>query len=126
MLGPKDNDLVRFSLDWQSLQREQNVPDIYNYDLIVETWQTKPGLSQERRRGGAAAALHGRGDIHLVAGKDRDGHSAGKVYTRARFDTYNIDNNEQWTVNLTNARRSHLTRTLAITREAAWSAARCT
>lgn len=79
---------------------EQNVPDIYIYDTIAKKWQTKPGLPEERRRGGAAAVLHGR-DIYLVAG-NRGGHGAGKGRTLAWFDKYNIDS-YQWTVNLTNA-----------------------
>ena len=75
---------------------EQNLPDIYIYDTVAKKWQTKPGLPEERRRGGGAAVLRGR-DIYLVAG-NRGGHGAGKGHTLAWFDKYNIDS-DQWTVN---------------------------
>jgi len=69
------------------------VRDIWIYDTVAGNWTTKAGLPEARRRGGAAAVLHGR-DIYVVGGA-RGGH-ANQRETVAWFDRYSIDQDE-WT-----------------------------
>ena len=70
---------------------ETNVASIYIYNIVTNTWRTKPGLDITRQRGGAAAQ-HFNGFIYVSHGAP-DGNGADSV---SLFDQYDIAN-DQWT-----------------------------
>jgi hypothetical protein len=77
---------------------EVNVPDIYIYDTVDNSWSTKPGLPENRRRGGAAAVLFN--DEIYVSHGNRGGHGS-HAESLAWLDKYNIAT-DSWT-NMTDA-----------------------
>lgn len=67
-------------------------PEVYIYDAVENTWSTKTGLPEGRRRGGAASVLY-EGKIYVSHG---GGHGANDE-ALALFDCYDIAN-DSWTV----------------------------
>lgn len=71
------------------------------YNIHNDTWTTRNGLPEERRRGGAAAVLAGR-KIYVSHG-NRGGHETGNFSTSYGWlDYYDIDT-DTWTTNLPDA-----------------------
>ena len=71
------------------------------YDTVNDSWSTKPGLPEERRRGSAAAVRVGR-RIYVSHG-NRGGHETGNFSTTYGWlDFYDIDQ-ERWVTNLPDA-----------------------
>ncbi|KAI0559010.1 ring canal kelch protein [Gracilaria domingensis] len=76
--------------------REQNVDKIYIFNTLSNSWYTRPGLPEYRRRGGAAAVLHDL-KIYVLAG-NRGGHGAHAT-TLGWVDYYDLRTNS-WVLNL--------------------------
>jgi hypothetical protein len=71
------------------------------YNILNDTWTTREGLPEERRRGGAASVLVGR-KIYVSHG-NRGGHETGNFATSYGWlDYYDIDSNT-WFTNLPDA-----------------------
>ena len=71
------------------------------YNIRNDTWTTRDGLPESRRRGGAAAVLVGR-KIYVSHG-NRGGHETGNFSTSYGWlDYYHIDTNT-WVTNLPDA-----------------------
>lgn len=71
------------------------------YNTLTDTWSTKTGLPENRRRGGAAAVLVG--DKIYVSHGNRGGHeTANHSTTLGWLDYYDISE-DQWYTNLTDA-----------------------
>ena len=82
---------------------ETNVADIHIYNTTDDSWSTRSGLPEERRRGGAAAVLVGRNgtrEIYVSHG-NRGGHGEAAV-ALGWLDKYDVDR-DQWTTNLPDA-----------------------
>lgn len=75
---------------------EESAPDIYIYDISTDTWSTKAGLPEERRRGGSAS-VHYEGKIYVSHG---GGH--GDDPSVGWLDYYDIAADE-WTTDLPDA-----------------------
>lgn len=67
--------------------REENVADVVVYNTRNDTWTTRRGLPEARRRGGAASVLRG-GRIYVVGG-NRGGHGEHAT-TLGWMDAYDI------------------------------------
>lgn len=76
--------------------RESNVPQIYIYNTVENSWSTRMGLPKSRQRGGAAAVLHDE-KIYVVAGNS-GGHGS---HSRSLgwMDYYDLKT-EEWVTNL--------------------------
>jgi hypothetical protein len=82
---------------------ERNTEHIHIYDTVKNSWSTKAGLPETRRRGGAASVLVGR-RIYVSHG-NRGGHEqSGRDFARTLgwLDYYDIDK-DQWVTNLPDA-----------------------
>lgn len=98
---PGDNQIYIVSA-WTGLYpMEQNVELIYIYNILNDTWTTRNGLPEERRRGGAASVLVGR-KIYVSHG-NRGGHETANFSTSYGWlDYYDIDT-DTWITNLPDA-----------------------
>ena len=97
-----DNGMIWIVSAWTgSFPRETNVADIHVYDTLADSWSTRDGLPENRRRGGAAAVLVGR-RIYVSHG-NRGGHETGNfAQSLGWLDYYDVDADE-WTTNLPDA-----------------------
>lgn len=75
--------------------QERPVSDIHVYDILTNTWSTKTGLPESRRRGGAAVVLHNR-TLYVSHGGGHGQEAFGML------DAYEIDN-DQWITGLPDA-----------------------
>lgn len=64
---------------------EENSEHMYVYDIVADSWSTRPGLPEERRRGGAAFVLN-NGKMWLAMG-NRGGHG-GHATTLGWLDMF--------------------------------------
>jgi N-acetylneuraminic acid mutarotase len=71
---------------------ETSVASIYIYNIVTDTWRTKPGLGLSRQRAGAAAQ-HFNGFIYVSHGNRGNLNNSAAV---SFFDRYNIAN-DTWT-----------------------------
>lgn len=78
---------------------EENHEKIFIYDTITDTWSTKEGLPENRRRGGAASVEY-KGEIYVSHG-NRGGHGRMST-TYGWLDKYNIAE-DRWITNLPTA-----------------------
>ncbi|KAI0559016.1 hypothetical protein FGB62_171g011 [Gracilaria domingensis] len=76
--------------------REANVDKIYIYDTQTDSWSTRPGLPENRRRGGSASVLYDD-KIYVVAG-NRGGHGSHAT-SLGWMDYYDLLD-EVWVTNL--------------------------
>lgn len=87
-----------------SYPTESNVPEIYVYDPVTNTWDTsKTPLPEYRRRSGAAVVVSEDEKYIYLAQGNRGGHETGDhAVTLGWFDMYDIDN-DTWTIELPDA-----------------------
>jgi large repetitive protein len=98
------DDAVFIVSSWTgSYPTEVNTPFIYIYNTTANTWSTRAGLPEPRRRGGAAQVLvvqNNKREIYVSHG-NRGGHGDQAV-TYGWLDKYDVDL-DQWTTNLPDA-----------------------
>ena len=86
-----------------SFPNEENTADIFIYNTTGNTWSSRHGLPEERRRGGAAAVLverDGKREVYVSHG-NRGGHGNHAI-ALGWLDKYDVDL-DQWTTHLTDA-----------------------
>ena len=71
------------------------------YNTLTNTWSTKAGLPENRRRGGAASVLVGN-KIYVSHG-NRGGHETGNFSTTLGWLDYYDISEDRWYTNLTDA-----------------------
>lgn len=79
-----------------SFPLEDTVSSVYVYDPVTNSWSTKQGLPESRRRGAAAAVLVGSG-VYVVGG-NVGGHGPQST-TLGWMDYYDLEA-DRWTTNL--------------------------
>ncbi|CAN8071145.1 unnamed protein product [Agarophyton chilense] len=91
------NNKIYIASSWtKGFPFEENSDKMYIYDIASNSWSTRPGLPEARRRGGSACVLYDD-KIYVVAG-NRGGHGAHAT-TLGWMDYYDLQT-QTWVTNL--------------------------